>query len=48
VGNLHNVNFREWDREEFLELFIAVPHHGPITKRVIRTRYEKMLDDDLE
>jgi hypothetical protein len=47
VGNLLNVETRKWERGQFLELFEPVKHHGPTVTRDIRTRYEKMLDEDL-
>ena len=46
VGNPLDVSFRKWNREEFLDLYEAVSHPGPVTKRGIRTRYEKMLEED--
>jgi hypothetical protein len=47
IGHPRDVSFRCWRREEFLDLYEPVRNpEGPVAKRAVRTRWERLLDDD--
>lgn len=49
IGGIDTSDFtaRRWETPLFLELYKPVKNHeGPAAKRAVRTRWERLLDDD--